>query len=120
MLRRLRDPAPAPVRLGGAVDGLIEFWRGVRPQTEFSADIPGALEALSEPVRAALFRVAQEGVSNAVRHGRPARITVAAMLRPDAAVLSVQDDGAADPAPGTGSGWSGLRNGCRPWAGCWR
>ena len=108
MLRRLRDSAPAPLRLAGAVDGLMEFWRGVRPQTVFSADIADELEAVAEPVRAALFRVAQEGVSNAVRHGQPGRVSVAAALRADGAVLSVQDDGTADPVPGTGLGLVGL------------
>ena len=108
MLRRLRDSAPAPLPLAGSIEGLLEFWRGVRPETVFSAEIADELEAAAEPVRAVLFRVAQEGLSNAIRHGRPANVRIAASLHGPAASISVQDDGTAADAPGTGLGLIGL------------
>ncbi|TLU72147.1 HAMP domain-containing sensor histidine kinase [Lichenicoccus roseus] len=108
MLHRLRDSAPAPVELAGSVAGLLDFWRGVRPQTVFTAEIEPELDTLGEPVRAALFRVAQEGLSNAVRHGRPSHVVVAAAVHGPVASLSVEDDGQAAAIQGTGLGLIGL------------
>ncbi len=46
-----------------------------------------------------LFRIAQEAVSNAVKHGRPREIQIALTDDPDAVRLMVADDGAGLPAP---------------------
>lgn len=53
------------------------------------------LEALRLPEAAetALFRIVQEAVLNAVRHGRPQHIDIEARIADDAVQLSVQDDG---------------------------
>jgi signal transduction histidine kinase len=52
-----------------------------------------------------LFRIAQEALSNALRHGRPRNIRIALHADPTTLTLSVQDDGAglAD-LPGEGVG----------------
>ena len=54
-----------------------------------------------------LYRIAQEAVHNAVRHGRPREVSIAIFLKPDGLTLSVTDDGAglldtAKSAPGMG------------------
>ena len=51
------------------------------------------LAALSPAVEDALFRIAQEAISNAVRHGDPANLWVALTQHQGVAVLSVRDDG---------------------------
>ena len=52
-------------------------------------------------VREALYRVAQEALSNAVRHGAPTRIAVEiAMFDGQTASLRVVDNGAAAHLPG--------------------
>jgi signal transduction histidine kinase len=40
-----------------------------------------------------LLRIAQEAVSNALRHARAATIVIALSLEPDALLLSIIDDG---------------------------
>ena len=45
-----------------------------------------------------LFRIAQEAVSNAIRHGHARRITITLDIRPDQLVLTVKDDGAGLPS----------------------
>jgi two-component system sensor histidine kinase UhpB len=93
LLRRLRDSAPESSDLAGAVNDLLDFWRGIRPQTRFTAEIPAEAGTLTEPVRAALFRVAQEGVSNAIRHANPTEVHVAVTVQQRRAALTVQDNG---------------------------
>ena len=93
LLRRLRDCAPADTDLALSLEELVQFWRGIRPQTEFRLTIEEAAEAAPEPAKAALFRVAQEGVSNAIRHGNPSRVDIALALSGNGLALSVHDDG---------------------------
>jgi two-component system NarL family sensor kinase len=70
----------------------------------------GGIEGTPDHVVALVWRVAQEAIRNAVRHGRPTTITVD--VRGDARQvrLDVRDDGAGfDPAAGAGQGSYGLR-----------
>ncbi len=67
-------------------------------------------EDLPPTVSALVWRVAQEAVRNAVRHGRPAEVSVS-LLRTGATVrLVVEDDGAGfDQGTTSGHGHFGLR-----------
>jgi signal transduction histidine kinase len=57
-----------------------------------------------------LFRVAQEGVTNALKHSQARRIEIILAFRPDAVELRVNDDGCGfDPAAGAANGHFGLR-----------
>jgi two-component system sensor histidine kinase UhpB len=94
LLRRVRDSAAMPTDLAASVGELLAFWRGISPQTSFSLEIPPAAEAAPEPAKAALFRVAQESISNAVRHGAPSCVHVAVECRDQGVTLRVEDDGA--------------------------
>jgi len=78
---------------------------------EFSA--PGELPVLRPGVDAALYRVAQEALHNALRHAGASRIsvTLSSVSRPRAVVLEVADDGhgfAVD-APSAGLGLASMR-----------
>ena len=109
MLGRLHEgEAPAPADLAGSLSELIDFWRGVRPETEFVSGVALGAMALSDAVRECLFRVAQEGISNAVRHGKPRRIVLRALVSDGLAEVAVQDDGAGG-QEGPGLGLAGMR-----------
>jgi signal transduction histidine kinase len=56
-----------------------------------------------------LLRCAQEGITNALRHGRPSEITVWCGRRDGAIELHVRDDGAAQPQIQFGHGLTGMR-----------
>lgn len=65
-------------------------------------------------VAAQLYRIAQEAVRNAVRHGRCGRITIRASMRGGRCLLEILDDGVGLPSPlpeGRGIGLSVMR--CR-------
>lgn len=65
--------------------------------------LPGAIEL-------ALYRISQECISNARRHGGARRVAIAIETRPGAVKLTISDDGGGfdAAAPGPGEGLSGM------------
>ncbi|TNC51410.1 sensor histidine kinase [Mumia zhuanghuii] len=69
-----------------------------RPTIEVSLD--GSLTGLARPVDAALYRLAQESLTNAVRHARRATCVAIDVRREgDSVKLRVSDDGQVEPGP---------------------
>ena len=56
-----------------------------------------------------LFRIAQEAVTNAIKHGKPKRIQISLTSAPERLTLAVKDDGAGVPAPQRKSSGMGFR-----------
>jgi len=77
ILGRLRPAQVVELGLEPAVHDLVGFWKSRSPEIDFTVEIRVDDARLSEEVREAAFRVVQEALSNAVRHGRPGRIGVA-------------------------------------------
>ncbi|GHH39264.1 sensor histidine kinase [Lentzea cavernae] len=68
------------------------------PAVEVS--LAGSLSRLARPVDAALYRLAQESLTNAVRHARSAtRVGIDVRREGDAVRLRVSDDGRTEPGP---------------------
>ncbi|PWK83229.1 signal transduction histidine kinase [Lentzea atacamensis] len=68
------------------------------PTVEVS--LHGSLTRLARPVDAALYRLAQESLTNAVRHARSAtRVGIDVRREGDAVRLRVSDDGRTEPGP---------------------
>ncbi len=89
--------------LAHAIEELAAFWRRCYPDVTIEVTITASTEALGEPLGGTIYRLVQEGLSNAVRHGHPARIEVAITPGDKQDVLvSVRDDGSglAEPAAG--------------------
>jgi two-component system sensor histidine kinase UhpB len=99
--------------LAEALDDLVERTRRSRPgalQIALQVELNGA--ELSADVALALYRAAQEGITNALRHGEARRIEVRLEAAADAHVrLDVVDDGRglAEGALAQRSGHHGLR-----------
>ena len=100
MLRRLRPIRAVEFGLTSAVEDLAAFWRARRPDIAFELALRIDDAALGLGLREVLYRVAQEAMSNAVRHGAPSVIILSADLAGDQAVLRVADNGAAAHRPG--------------------
>jgi two-component system sensor histidine kinase UhpB len=115
LLGRLRPTQVTEFGLNVAIDDLVRFWAGRQSAIGFDValpqgDIPGAMAEVA-------YRIVQESVNNAVRHGQPRRIAIT-ITRDDREGLSVtvKDDGSpiadiADKArsPGSGLGLVGMR-----------
>ena len=87
------------VQLAGRAHGI--------PVAFSAADLPG----LGPPVEAALYRVAQEALHNALRHAGASRIRVALERTPRRVVLEVADDGHGfvPEMPSSGLGLASMR-----------
>ncbi len=71
-------------------------------------DVPGGV--LDGAIDAAAYRIAQESLTNALRHAGASRVTVSARVDGGRLAIRVSDDGrGAGPAPVPGSGISGMR-----------
>jgi two-component system, NarL family, sensor histidine kinase LiaS len=91
ILAELRPAALEGQGLAGALRGYLESWSQ-------NARIPAELNVLNEralPLEAeqALYRVAQEALSNAARHSRASAVTVRLAYEPGQVILSVCDNG---------------------------
>lgn len=94
-LRQGEEPDRAPQR-GVAQVGDLATDPGQRPRVE--VQLSGDLDGLRPSVDAAIFRIAQESITNAVRHARHAtHVQVTVRGEPDCIRMTVHDDG--DPGP---------------------
>jgi two-component system sensor histidine kinase UhpB len=110
ILGRLRPTELIELGLAAAVGELVAFWRGRHPEIRFDVTTPGDEGAIGGALRETLYRVVQEGLSNAIRHGRPGRISIQILAAADHVEARVVDDGARAGAPGPeGFGLSGMR-----------
>ena len=111
ILSRLRPAQLVELGLEAAVSDLVAFWRGRRPDIAFAVEL--ALEdcEVSEPLQETIYRVVQESLSNAVRHGRPAHVNVVVRYELGQVMVCVADDGVAGEtlAQSGGHGLVGMR-----------
>ncbi|HEY3799408.1 MAG TPA: histidine kinase [Caulobacteraceae bacterium] len=110
ILGRLRPTRLAELGLASAVVELTRFWGARRPDLAFETELPADDEALSEAVQETLYRLVQESLSNAVRHGAPTRIRIAVLRRGDRVIVDVTNDGAANASADSGGyGLAGMK-----------
>lgn len=112
-VRRIaRELRPEMLEHLGLVSALTELSRkfagqsGIRVQHRFADQLP----PLSEEAEIAVYRVAQESLTNVARHAGASRVEVALQPGVDSVVLRVIDDGCGLPEPPASSnGHTGLR-----------
>jgi two-component system sensor histidine kinase UhpB len=110
LARQLRPTALDDLGLAAATAGQVEQLAGGEIEAEFAAE--GDFSDLDDDAQLVVYRVAQEGLSNAARHSGAHRIEVRLRRREDGRVeLEVADDGrgfAFDESEG-GLGLAGMR-----------
>ena len=112
MVRVLRNEAPVDYAPQPGVADL-ERLSGASPTgPRVEVTVSGDLAALPRAIDAAVFRIAQEAVTNALRHARNATLVDVRVAGDQSTVsLVVRDDGdpgAADPGPEPGFGLTGM------------
>lgn len=109
-LVRLRSQDIDDLGLEACLAELVSKWNG-RARAHVELELDGDLSAIPRPVAIGLYRIAQECLTNATRHGaaRNIRLRVAGG---EAVTLTVDDDGLGDPesiAASEGHGLLGIR-----------
>jgi signal transduction histidine kinase len=109
-LARLEPPEIEDLGLEGSLRALVAGWTAKGRPTEFHIDVAGDLADLPPATAVSLYRIAQEFLTNAVRHGRPGRVFVRVRRgQADRSVtLVVDDDGGGDAGRAAASPGRGL------------
>ena len=101
-VRRIgRELRPEMLEQLGLVSALTELSRkfaessGVKVERRFATDLP----PLSDDAELAVYRVAQESLTNIARHADAKRVEITLQPGPGSVVLRVLDDGRGIPAP---------------------
>ena len=112
-LNRLRPIGLEEFGLAQAIDNLLEFWRRRHPDIEFADRIEIDADGFGAILDPTVFRIVQEGLSNALRHARPTRISITVARAPgdeEAISVVVADNGEGSDRPATlGFGLTGMR-----------
>jgi signal transduction histidine kinase len=101
-----REPQPTLETLGKLVDDVT------RAGLPVSLTLTGAVEQLPEAVQLSVFRIAQEGLTNVLKHAdRPTYAEIMVAAEPLRVSVRIQDDGRRHPAAdaGPGNGIRGMR-----------
>jgi signal transduction histidine kinase len=93
------------VDLASAIETMVR----VIPGPRFEIDIDPELKVASLQHAEVLLRCAQEGITNALRHGRPQSLAVRLRREGGALRLTVEDDGHPAPQLREGNGLTGMR-----------
>lgn len=115
-LKRLRNPLPEEFGLEASLVNLVDSWRSQSAtQPTIQLDLKGNLTGISGPAATTAYRVAQECLTNALRHGAASEISLhveRCVGDDDALLIRVEDDGGGDAARvarSTGFGLTGIR-----------
>ncbi len=108
ILGRLRPTRLVELGLAAAVLDLIGFWQARRPGLRFESHLPAEEGGLSETVEETAYRLVQESLSNAVRHGGPTTIAVSITHTEEALLVDVTNDGEVATAGQPGFGITGM------------
>ncbi|WP_328326983.1 sensor histidine kinase [Kribbella sp. NBC_00382] len=107
MVAGLRQDEAAAMAPQPGVADLEQLAHGSRLHVD--VELSGDLDDLGPSVGAALYRIAQESITNAVRHARAAtRVDVRVAGERDSVRLTIQDDGEAGSAGPVGYGLVGM------------
>ena len=98
LVHGLRPPALDELGLVGALQRLAEGIGAEGSGLRISVDVPTALPPLTAAVEVAAYRVAQEALTNVVRHADARTATVRLTVDPSALTVAVEDDGTGLPA----------------------
>lgn len=104
LLGRLRPLGLETFGLQASLEQLLGGWQRRQPDCRFELDVDGDIDALPDELTVSLYRIVQESLTNALRHGQPQQVRV--RLERDAVhcSLRIEDDGAGRATAGGGSG----------------
>lgn len=93
LIPRLRPLALDQLDLADAVTERVAEWRRLHPDIAFSLELGTLPPRLGESFTLAAYRILQEAVTNALRHGQARRISIRVGTEADTLALEVLDDG---------------------------
>ena len=114
IVRRLQPVGLAEFGLRDAIQHLLAFWRQRHPGIVFDLTLAPGCDALTDVLDTTVYRIVQECLSNAVRHGEPKTVAVCIEMTsesntgPDRVIIDISDDGGGITGTGAGFGLRGM------------
>ncbi len=106
ILHRLRPAGLEAFGLAASLERLIVEWNHQRRDaTRFEISLAGDLTNLADDVQVSIYRIVQESLTNAVRHGEAAHVHVSLVREAAQLKLTITDDGRGRPAGASGGGF---------------
>jgi protein-histidine pros-kinase len=100
ILHHLRPVGLAEFGLLASLRQLVDGWnQRCREDTVFALDADDALAGLPDNINVTVYRIVQEGITNALRHAQARRVDIALHRRNDDLLLEIKDDGKGSPMP---------------------
>lgn len=111
MIHRLRPVALDDLGLAAAIRHLVDTWHKPEQGTHLDLSIAGNIDELNERVADNVFRIIQEGLSNAARHARASHIAISLTLAYERLDIRIVDNGVGMDVdtPRAGLGLIGMR-----------
>jgi two-component system sensor histidine kinase UhpB len=109
LIPRLRPVALDNLGLADALEEQVSEWRRRHADVEFMLALGPLPQDLGESYALAAFRIVQEAATNALRHARPAHISIDARADAHALALEIRDDGTGLAADWQKPGHFGIR-----------
>jgi two-component system sensor histidine kinase UhpB len=110
ILKQLRPEGLAEVGLAQAIANLAAFWQRRHDGIAIHLDIDAARHGFGAEADAAIYRLVQESLTNAARHGGAKQVWIGIAANDSAIQVTVEDDGAGlSPPGGDGMGLKGMR-----------
>jgi len=108
-LARLRSQEVEELGLEASLAQLVAGWNvQSAPQATFHLDVKGDLAEVPRATAQSIYRIAQECLTNAARHGSPQDVRLQVERGDTVVALSVEDDGGGSPAKLNGTSGYGL------------
>jgi signal transduction histidine kinase len=97
--RFARELRPAVLDDLGLIPALLAYSKGLAARKKIKVRLTAfaGVEALSNPKRTVLFRVAQEALTNVIRHAKATRVEIIITEIPGAVVMEIGDNGQSFP-----------------------
>lgn len=106
LLSQLRPQGLTEFGLKTSLSYLVESWQRRLPDISIQCSIHGDINQLNDDINVAIYRVVQESLTNALKHGKPTKIIVEINRHPNDIKLIIKDNGCGitsnETAPGNG------------------
>ncbi len=93
ILHRLRPTGLEEFGLLPSLRQLIAGWNQRSRDIHFTLQAGEGLDHLPDNINVSVYRIIQESLTNAVRHGQPGRVDVTLQREPAGLILEIRDDG---------------------------
>lgn len=107
LLGRLRPVQVTEFGLRAAISDLQRFWSGRQPELQINVILPDI--QIPQPLAEVAYRIVQESLNNALRHGQARHVTITVAVEEGATLcVTIGDDGKATSGPKSASGGGGF------------